>query len=34
MSVDRPHVTCEVGAGGEVVAFVIEVDGVGVGDSC
>jgi len=34
MSVDRPHVACEVGAGGEVVAFVIEVDGVGVGDAC
>ena len=34
MSVDGPHVAGEVGTGGEVVAFVIEVDGVGVRDSC
>ena len=34
ISVDGPHIAGEIGTGGEVVAFVIEIDGVGVGDSC
>ena len=33
MSVDRPHVAGEVGTGREVVAFVIEIDGVGMRDA-
>jgi len=33
MSVDGPHVACEVGAGWKVVAFVIEIDGVGMRDA-